>query len=200
MKQDFVLNPPKGWKLLNKKETVSFYQHYFDGKHQEQGIVAIAVSAKHSSDHPAFAILSYNEIGHVDDEDRHLDMSVLQDRVRDDLIIANQEAGLDKDEQIEFLAYVPKPTYDAKKQLLSFGVKLRFGGDVAYNYNLIKLTRMGYIELKIVIENEKEAAIDKWQNAIVVHNSKQNYHSFNPQEDYFSESKLINLIMSSNFI
>lgn len=198
MKQALHFTPPQNWIFLQGEQLQAFYAETMHDDPPEH-LIGIAIPAQRGDNDP-IAQLSYYEIGHVDDRDRDLDLKILENRLRDDLLIANREAELTQSETVRFIAYTPVPVYQPKNHELSFGIKMKFGDEPAYNYNLIRLTRMGYVELKVIGNSEQDVHAQDWQNTIDISDAQQAYNAFDPQQDYLSERKLINLIMSSNFI
>ncbi|MEM7374621.1 MAG: DUF2167 domain-containing protein [Bacteroidota bacterium] len=133
--------------------------------------------------------ISYEEIGHVEDDDANdIDYDELLEDMQKGARDGNEERIRLGYEPIELLGWASPPYYDATEKKLHWAKSLRFGSDSipTLNYNIRMLGRKGVLVMNYISDIEQLANIKDNMPAIlnsVSFNEGQQYRDFDPDLD-----------------
>lgn len=184
---------PDDWYILNDAERRNFLASEF-GDAQSS---ILAVARPKAAQDGVFATLSALTVGYVDSVGGHIDTQALRGNIEEDLLILNQENGLEGAEEVRFKKFAPPPSYDSAHHTVTYGVELAFGRDPALNLYRIRLVRNGALVLAVIGKPSDRLSI----NGFAIEPAAQDrYENFNPNTDRRSESSLTNVLMMNKFI
>lgn len=186
-----LLTVPAGWQLLNDAERRNFLINEL-GDDGQGNILAVA---KRSDG--VFALLTALPVGYVDSAGGQIDVQAVRSNTEEDLLILNQENGLEGADEVQFKKFAPPPSYDSAQYSVTYGVELSFGREPALNLYRIQLVRDGALILTLVGKPADQLALE----GFTIHPpSGQRYENFNPNTDRRSESTLTNMLMMNRFV
>ena len=188
------LTVPAGWRILSDAERRDFLINELGEGDGQSNILAIA---KPSSGDGVFAMLTTLAIGYVDSAGGHIDVQAVRSNTEEDLLILNQENGLEGADEVRFRKFSPPPSYDSAEHSVTYGMELSFGREPALNLYRIRLVRDGALVLTVVGKPSDGLSLAGFA---IDPPSAQRYENFNPQTDRRSESSLTNVLMMNRFV
>lgn len=186
---------PADWQVLNESERRRFFAEEYG--EPDSGSNIIAVAKPKAAQEGVFALLTTLPVGYVDAAGGHIDVAAVKAKAEEDLLILNQENGLEGAEEVRFKKFAPPPSYDSAHHAVTYGIELGFGREPALNLYRIQLVRDGALVLTVVGRPSDRLSI---QGFGIEASQEKRYEAFNPNTDRRSESSLTNLLMMNRFV
>lgn len=186
---------PADWQVLNESERRRFFAEEYG--EPDSGSNIIAVAKPKAAQEGVFALLTTLPVGYVDAAGGHIDVAAVKAKAEEDLLILNQENGLEGAEEVRFKKFAPPPSYDSAHHAVTYGIELGFGRVPALNLYRIQLVRDGALVLTVVGRPSDRLSI---QGFGIEASQEKRYEAFNPNTDRRSESSLTNLLMMNRFV
>jgi uncharacterized membrane-anchored protein len=147
---------PGGWRYLQAKEARMVVEQVW-GNPPDPGTKGLAIPSESADprDWPFAVIVSYDDTGHVEDDDAaDIDYAALLRTMQDDTRAANVERKKANYPTVELLGWAEAPHYDRAQKKLYWAKRLRFaGGDRdVLNYDVRVLGRRGVLVLQAVAD------------------------------------------------
>lgn len=184
---------PDNWVVLNEAERRRFLSEEFG----DVSSSVLAVARPKDGKEGVFAVLNRLTVGYVDSAGGHIDTQTVRAKIEEDLLILNQENGVEGADEVRFKKFSPPPSYDSAQHTVTYGVELSFGRDPALNLYRIRLTRDGALLLAVVGKPSDQLSLNGFA---IEPAAGQRYENFNPNADRRSESTLTNVLMMNAFI
>lgn len=184
---------PNDWYVLTDAQRRSFLSDEFG---DVPGSI-LAVAKPKADKGGVFATLSALSVGYVDSAGGHIDTQAVRANIEEDLLILNQENGLEGADEVRFKKFAPAPSYDNARHTVTYGVELAFGRDPAVNLYRIRLVRDGALLLAVIGKPADGLSLDGFA---IEPAAAQRYENFNPNTDRRSESSLTNVLMMNKFV
>ncbi|MDO5091188.1 MAG: DUF2167 domain-containing protein [Cardiobacteriaceae bacterium] len=186
---------PADWQILNDNERRRFFADEYG--EADSGSNILAVAKPKAGKEGVFALLATLPVGYIDAAGGHIDVAAVKSKAEEDLLILNQENGLQGADEIRFKKFAPPPSYDSAHHTVSYGIELAFGRTPALNLYRIQLVRDGALVLTLVGTPADKLSLDGFA---IEPESDKRYDAFNPNTDRRSESSLTNLLMMNRFV
>jgi len=184
---------PAGYLYLNKAETERLYK---DNKEPFDNCIMASVFDQNSN---CFAILSYEEIGHIKDFDAdRLDTDAVLREIRRGTAEANQQRKEHGAAELEVAGWDSPPQYDKIDHVLQWAIRAREKGSGQYvlNHNAVLLGRSGTLGCVVVGQSSDAAKMDAMRALLskkIVFSPGNDYQSWR-QGDKVSDITLASLI------
>lgn len=186
---------PADWQVLDEQARSRFFAEEYG--EPDSGAHIIAVAKPQAGEEGVFALLTTLPVGYVDAAGGHIDFAAVKAKAEEDLLILNQENGLQGAEEVRLKKFAPPPSYDSAKHAVTYGIELSFGRVPALNLYRIQLVRDGALVLTVVGKPGDRLSLQGFDIEVA---ADKRYETFNPNTDRRSESSLTNLLMMNRFV
>ncbi len=186
-----TINVPDGFKFLNAKQSQFVLENAW-GNPPDKNILGMIFKKDQTpiSENFTYAVtISFNEDGHVDDEDaKSLDYDQLLKDIQEESKEANEERVKQGYPTIDLVGWASKPFYDFESKKLHWAQNIKFGDSETntLNYNIRMLGRKGVLILNIISDIDKLKIVQKDIPILLAStefNPGEKYSDFNPSID-----------------
>lgn len=182
-----TLNVPSGYNFLNAEQTQYILEDLW-GNLEDKSVLGAIIpeNIKVTSPNCWMFIISYNEIGYVNDEDAN---EINYDELLADMKKDVDEANLEREklgyETAELIGWASKPFYDNNLKVLHWAKEFKFGDDElnTLNYDLRILGRKGMFNISAVASIDQ---LDEVQKSIPQITKSINYNDGAKYSDFDS--------------
>ncbi len=195
------LNTPSGFSYLDKQNAKKLLTDLWNNPEDPDILGVLVPSDKKINSPDEWAIvISYEDIGHVKDDDASdINYDDLLKQMQESTIEANKVRMQQGFDTVSIIGWAQKPFYDATNHKLHWAKEARFGSDEinTLNYNIRILGRRGVLVLNVVASINDLQLVKQHINNITASCdfiSGNKYDDFNSSTDKIAEYGVAGLI------
>lgn len=196
-----AVNVPQGCFFLAKDDARTLVEKVYENPPDEEMLgVLVSDTPNLSNDDTWFVTFSYNEDGHIKDDDaKKLDYNELLESLKKESDEASKQRVQAGYESMRVVNWAQAPFYDSENHKLHWAVEYEFGGssDHTLNYYVRVLGRKGYLVLNIVSALKQLPKVNADMPKILASTNfteGNKYADFNPDVDKIAEYGIGGLI------